>query len=244
MSKTLKIVVPLAGAGKSFKEAGYTFPKPLIDVNGKPMIQLVVENLRPKCKHEFIFVVQQEQYQKYSLHEIFENATKGNYKCVLQYSGTQGAACSVLNAIDYINTTDDLIIANSDQIIDVDIDKFIDSARKSKSDGMIMIFKSSHPKWSFVRIDKNKNVIEVAEKKVISENATVGIYYFKEGKLFVEAACNMIEKDIRTNNDFYVCPVYNEMILNNKKITTFNIKTSQMHGLGTPEDLKQYLDSL
>lgn len=238
--KKLNIVIPMAGAGSRFAEAGYSFPKPLIDVNGKPMIQLVIENLTPKVPHKFIFICQQEHYDKYSLDQIFRNLTT-EHEVIKLNSATQGAACTVLLGADYIDNDDELVIANSDQLIDVKLDNFINYGRKSGIDGLIMTFQASHPKWSYARIDKKGNVIETAEKKVISNNATVGIYYFKVGKDFVAGASSMIEKNIRFNNEFYVCPVYNELILRDKRIKLWEIKQSQMHGLGTPEDLENYL---
>lgn len=240
--KDLNIVIPMSGEGTSFIQAGYTFPKPLIDINGKPMVQLVIENLIPKKGFRFIFIPKKEHYDKYSLHQIFNNIAKGNFVALPQLAPTQGAACSVLNAVDYINNEEELVIANADQIIDVDINKFIQFARKSKADGVIMTFNSHHPRWSYARVDKKGNVLEVAEKKVISNQATVGIYYFRQGADFVKAAFSMIEKNIRFNNDFYVCPIFNELILEGKSIINWEIKQSQMHGLGTPEDLAKYLN--
>lgn len=234
----------MSGTGTSFIQAGYTFPKPLIDINGKPMIQLVIENLTPKLEHKFILIPKKEHYDRYSLHQIFNNTAKGHFISIPLLTNAQGAACTVLNAVDYINCEEELIIANADQLIDVDINKFIQFARKSKADGAIMTFGSQHPRWSYARVDKKGRVLEVAEKRVISDQATVGIYYFKKGLDFVKAAFSMIEKNIRFNNDFYVCPVFNEMILDNKSVVNWEIKQSQMHGLGTPEDLSRYLSLL
>ncbi len=241
MKNKINIVIPMSGTGGSFIQAGYTFPKPLIDINGKPMIQLVAENLTPKTDHNFIFVYKKE-YDKYSMNQIFHNITKNSFTAIPLIVPTQGALCSVLNAVDYINNDEELIIANADQLIETDINKFIEFARDCKAAGVIMTFNSHHPRWSYARVDKDGNVLEVAEKKVISDQATTGIYYFKKGSSFVKAAFSMIEKNIRFNNDFYVCPVFNEMILKNEKIKNWQIKQSQMHGLGTPEDLNRYLN--
>lgn len=243
-SKVLNIVVPMAGEGTKFKEAGYTFPKPLIDINGKPMAQLVTENLTPAFPHKFILICKKEHYDKYSLYQVFQNATNGAYECIKLEAPTQGAACTVLTAIDFINNDNELVVANADQILDVKIDDFVKFARKDKLDGAIMTFRSSHPRWSYARADKNGNVVEVAEKKVISDNATVGVYYFAKGRYFVEGATAMITKDIRFNNEFYVCPVYNELILTSKRIKIWKVEEKQMHSLGTPEDLRGYLDYL
>lgn len=243
MKKRLNIVVPMAGAGSRFAQAGYTFPKPLIDVNGKPMIQLVIENLKPACEHRFIFICQEEHFDKYSLSQIFSNLTGNNYEVIKINALTQGAVCTVLTATDLINNDDDLLIANSDQLVDIDMNDYISHARKAKVDGSIMTFVSSHPKWSYARINADGHVMETVEKKVVSEHATVGIYYYKRGKDFVDASIKMIDKNIRINNEFYVCPVYNEMILDDKKVVIYPIDVSQMHGLGTPEDLNVYLAS-
>lgn len=243
-TKPINIVIPISGSGTSFINAGYTFPKPLIDINGKPMIQLVIENLKPSFSHKFILICKKDHHDKFSLNQIFENSTKGNFKSIQLSSSTQGAACTVLTAIDFIDSDEELIVANGDQVIDVDINKFITFARKSKADGAILTFTSQHPRWSYARVDKKGNVLETAEKKVISNHATAGIYYFKQGSFFVEAAISMINKDIRYNNDFYVCPVYNELILSGKKMVIWEVKQSQMHGLGTPEDLNRYLNIL
>lgn len=238
------MVVPMAGEGLKFIQAGYTFPKPLIDINGKPMVQLVVENLRPAFAHRFILICKKEHYNKYSLHQVFQNATSGVYECIKLEAPTKGAACTVLTAVDFINNASELIIANADQILDTRMDDFVRFARRNKLDGAIMTFRSSHPRWSYARVGKNGEVMEVAEKKVISEDATVGVYYFSKGSYFVEGAASMIAKDIRFNNEFYVCPVYNELILKGAKIKIWPIKEGQMHSLGTPEDLREYLDRL
>ena len=243
--KTLNIVIPMAGRGQRFQDAGYAFPKPLIDVNGKTMIELVVNNIKPQIPHRFIFICQKEHYEKYDLHSVLKNATNNNFEAVLLTGITAGAACTVLTASKFINTDEPLLLANSDQFVETNINDFIKSASEQKTDGLIMTFKANHPKWSYARVlpDSTK-VIEVAEKKVISDNSTVGIYYFKRGKDFVEAAKKMIEKNIRYNNEFYVCPVYNELILKNLNIHIHPISNGKMHGLGTPEDLEAFLKKL
>ena len=239
----LNIVVPMAGSGNKFREAGYAFPKPLIDIKGKSMIEVVVQNLRPKEDHRFIFICQREHYEKYDLHNILKNATKNKFE-VVQIDGiTEGAACTVLCATQYINTDDPLLIANSDQYIAIDLNHFLSEAR-AKKDGLIMTFHASHPKWSYARIDAAGKVLETAEKKVISDNATVGIYYFARGSDFVEGAQAMIHKNIRHNGEFYACPVYNELILNDRQVYIYNIDAEKMHGLGTPEDLELFLRNL
>lgn len=240
----LNIVIPMAGRGSRFKDAGYAFPKPLIDVRGKTMIEVVIKNLKPKGDHRFIFVCQREHVEKYDLYNILKNATGGNFEIVQIDGITEGAACTVLAAKQYINNGDELLIANSDQFIDIDINDFLTDARKDGRDGLIMTFEASHPKWSYARVDDNGVVLETAEKKVISAHATVGIYWYLHGEDFVSAAESMIHKNIRSNNEFYVCPVYNEMILAGKRTYIYSIDMKTMHGLGTPEDLEAFLRKL
>lgn len=237
----LNIIVPMAGRGSRFKDAGYVFPKPLIEVMGKTMIEVVINNLRPKCEHKFIFICQKEHYEQYDLFNIFKNAT-GNKFEVVQINGiTEGAACTVLTATQLINNDDELLIANSDQYIGTDINDFVKFAQEKNADGCVLTFESTHPKWSYARINEAEEIIEIAEKKVISSHATVGIYYYKKGSDFVKAAQSMIHKDIKHNNEFYVAPAYNEMILSGQKIYIKDIPTEKMYGLGTPEDLSSFL---
>lgn len=232
----LNVLIPMAGAGSRFSEAGYTFPKPLIEVNGKPMIQVVVENLNIEAN--YIFIVQKEHYQKYNLKYMLELIAPG-CKIVQTEGITEGAACTTLLAKQHINNDSPLIIANSDQFVEWNSNECMYSFKNSSIDGGILTFKATHPKWSYAKINDDGLVSEVAEKKVISDNATVGIYYWKHGKDYVKYAEQMIKKDIRTNNEFYVCPVFNEAIQDGKKIKVQNVR--EMLGLGTPEDLETFL---
>ena len=235
-SDKMNVLIPMAGAGSRFEQAGYTFPKPLIDVNGKPMIQRVVENINIDATH--IFIVQKSHYEKYSLQHTLNLISPG-CKIVRVDGVTEGAACTTLLAKEYINNDNPLVLANSDQYVDWDSSQYMYSCMTDDIDGSILTFNSTHPKWSYAKTNDQGFVIEVAEKKPISENATVGIYFWKKGKDYVKCAESMIEKNIRVNNEFYVCPVYNEAILKHAKIKTFHIE--KMWGLGTPEDLDTFL---
>jgi HAD superfamily hydrolase (TIGR01509 family) len=236
--KKMNVLIPMAGAGSRFQQAGYTFPKPLIDVEGKPMIQLVVENLGIDAN--FIFVVQKEHREKYNLDTLL-NLIAPNCKIVEVEGLTEGAACTALLAKEYIDNDNPLFFANSDQFVEWDSTEFMYKMNETDADGGIVSFRATHPKWSFAKVDENGLVTEVAEKNPISDIATVGYYYWKHGSDFVKYAEEMIEKDIRVNNEFYVCPVFNQAIEGGKEIRTFDIP--KMWGLGTPEDLKYYLEN-
>ena len=236
-SKTMNVLIPMAGRGSRFATQGYTFPKPLIDVKGKPMIQVVTENLNIKANYTFI--VQKEHYEKYSLQHLLNLIAPG---CnIVQVDGiTEGAACTTLLAKEYIDNDEPLLMANSDQFVEWDSNETLYAFTNGNCDGGIITFPATHPKWSYAKLGEDGYVSEVAEKKPISEHATVGIYWWAKGSDYVKYAEQMIEKDVRTNNEFYVCPVFNEAINDGKKIKIFEIE--KMWGLGTPEDLKRYLD--
>ena len=232
----LNVLVPMAGAGSRFAQQGYTFPKPLIEVNGKPMIQVVVENLNIEA--HYIFIVQQEHYEKYNLKYLLNLIAPG---CdIVQINGiTEGAACSTLLAKEYINNDEPLIMANSDQYVEWNSNECMYAFTADEIDGGILTFEATHPKWSYARVGVDGFVSEVAEKKVISNEATVGIYYWKKGSDYVKYAEQMIAKNIRVNNEFYVCPVFNEAIEDGKKVKVKRVEN--MWGIGTPEDLETFL---
>jgi len=236
-SDKMNVLIPMAGAGSRFATAGYTFPKPLIEVNGKPMIQVVVENLNIEANYTFI--VQKEHYEKYSLQYLL-NLIAPNCNIVQVDGLTEGAACTTLLAKEFINNDAPLVMANSDQFVEWNSNECLYAFNADGVDGGIVTFKATHPKWSYAKIGEDGFVSEVAEKKPISNNATVGIYFWKKGSDYVKYAEQMIKKNIRTNNEFYVCPVFNEAIGDNKKIRVKEIE--RMWGIGTPEDLNYFLE--
>ena len=236
VSNKLNVLIPMAGSGSRFKDAGFTFPKPLIEVEGKPMIQVVVENLGLDAN--FIFIVQKEHKKKYNLDSMLKLVTK-NYHIVEVDGLTDGAACTTLLAKELINNNNQLIIANSDQFVEWNPIKTMYYFTSSKIDGGILTFEATHPRWSFAKANSENEVIEVAEKNPISNNATVGIYFWNKGSDYVKYCEQMISKKITTNNEYYVCPVYNEAIQDGKKIKIYNV--NKMWGLGTPEDLNIFL---
>lgn len=241
-NKNLNVLIPMAGEGSRFAKAGYTFPKPLIEVNGVPMIQKVVENLNVDAN--FIYLVRKEHNEKYNISSMLNQITP-NCKIVEVDSLTEGAACTTLLAKQFINNDMELLIANSDQFIEWESGEFYHSINNPNIDGSIICFENTHPKWSYVKTDDFGNVSEIKEKEVISNQATVGIYYYSKGSDYVKYAEQMISKNIRYGQnfngqgEFYVAPVYNEAIADGKRIKTFNIE--KMFGLGTPEDLESFM---
>ena len=237
-AQNMNVLIPMAGAGSRFATAGYTFPKPLIEVNGKPMIQVVVENLNIEAKYTFI--VQEEHYEKYNLKYLLNLIAPG---CnIVQVNGiTEGAACTTLLAKEFINNDEPLLIANSDQFLEWNSNECLYAFNADGIDAGIVTFKNTHPKWSYARVGDDGFVAEVAEKKPISNDATVGVYFWKQGSDYVRCAEQMIDKNIRVNNEFYVCPVFNEAIEEGKKVRIKEIR--KMWGIGTPEDLHYFLEN-
>jgi HAD superfamily hydrolase (TIGR01509 family) len=235
----LNVLIPMAGAGSRFQQAGYTFPKPMIQVHDKPMIQVVVDNLGLEANYHF--VVQKEHREKYNLDTFLNLIAPGNCQVIEVDGLTEGAACTALMAKEFIDNDNPLFFANSDQYVEWNPVEFMYNMQETNADGGIVTFKATHPKWSFAKVNDDGLVTEVAEKNPISDNATVGYYYWKHGSDFVKYAEDMIEKDIRVNNEFYVCPVFNQAIEDNKQVRVYN--ANAMWGLGTPEDLEYYINN-
>lgn len=235
----LNIVIPMAGRGSRFAQAGYKNPKPLIDIYGHPMIEYVTKNIKPNCEHRFIYICQQEHLEKFNLGEKLKEMSS-NCEIVTVDRITEGAACTVLLAEKYIDNDDPMMIANSDQFVDTDINDYLDAMKDL--DGFIMTMPADDPKWSYIKYNKDGLVTTVREKEVISNQATVGIYNYAHGRYFVKYAHQMIDKNIRVNNEFYVAPVYNEMIDAGLKIGFCDVGAS-MYGLGIPEDLEVFMNT-
>lgn len=240
----INIIIPMAGMGSRFASAGYEKPKPFIDVLGKPMIVRVLENLSyPDAR--YILIARKDHLEKEK--DLVAKIEKDfNAKFVAIDKLTEGTACTVLYARAFINNDAPLLIANSDQIVDIDIASFIDDCFERDLDGSILTFidEDMNPKWSFAKLNEQSLVVDVKEKVAISNIATVGIYFYRKGKDFVDAALDMIIENDRVNNEFYTCPTYNYAIKNQARIGVFNIEMEQMHGIGTPEDLNLYLNFL
>ncbi len=237
----LNIVIPMAGRGSRFQEAGYDLPKPLIPVHGVPMIQVVINNLRPASEHRFIFLCLEEHIARYQVDQALRAWSPG-CEIVPVASVTEGAACTVLLARDLINNDDPLMIANSDQWVDINVNEYLDVLAQDEADGLILTMWSDHPKCSYIRFGTDGAACELVEKQVVSNEATVGIYNFRRGADFVRAAEKMIAKNLRVNNEFYVAPVYNELLGPGYRLAYHNVgrEYDGVYGIGIPEDLARF----
>ena len=241
----MNIVIPMAGNGSRFQQAGYKKPKPFIDVNGIPMIEVVMKNIFIKNAKYYLIAKQEHLDAEKETVKTLTGKYNITFITLENNKTTEGAACTVLHARKYINNDEMLMFANSDQFVDANIPNFVQDMLDRNLDASIMTFNDNKndPKWSYAKTDANGLVTQVAEKVVISNQSTVGIYLYRHGKIFVDAAIDMIVRNDRFNNEFYVCPSYNYVIQNGYKCGIYEIPASAMHGMGTPEDLEKFLTS-
>ena len=242
MKQFFNIVVPMAGKGSRFTKQGYKDSKPFIDVDGKPMIQRVIENLNFEFDVEYkvIILCQKQDFENYNFGIFPEIFGHTNIEIVQIDGTTEGAACTLLLAKEFIDNDVPVLSFNTDQMIDYDVQGTFDKMKEV--DGGIPCFWGDSEDWSYAKADENGHVVEVAEKKVISNDATAGYYYWTKGSDFVKYAEEMIAANDRVNNEFYVAPVYNYAIKDNKKICITQV--DKVYELGTPEYLERYLDTL
>ena len=232
----MKIVMPVAGRGSRFKEAGYKEPKPLIPVKGKPMVRWATDCIDFKPE-DLVFICLKEHDDAYRIADKLRELYSDEITVLFTDGVTEGAACTVLLAKDYINNDEELILYNSDQFFKAPLIRAI-KEKGGEVGGIIPTFYATHPKWSYAKLDEAGYVTQVAEKVPISTHATVGLYYFTRGKDFVWGAEEMMRKNIRRNNEFYVCPAYNQLIERGDKIIITECEF--MWGLGTPEDVEHF----
>lgn len=235
----MTVVIPMAGPDNAFREAGYGYCKSLIEVGGKPLVQYVWENLRTLAAGKFVFVIRKEDAQRHHLGEVLR-LLEPNAVVVTAVGNTAGAACTALLATEHIVPDDELIVTNSDQLFQVDLAKVIENFRSRQLDGGTLVFDSIHPRWSFVQVDEQDLVIQAAEKRPISRLATAGFYYFRRGSDFINCAFEMIRKDAHVNGQFYVCPVFNEMILRHLRIGIHRIDREAYLSLATAQNVEEY----
>jgi NDP-sugar pyrophosphorylase family protein len=235
----INILIPLAGKNHFFSENEYLFPKPLIEFNGKTMIEHIIDNFSfIEKEKQFVFIVNSEDCKKYHLDNVLNILTNHTCKIIKLENETKGAACSAMMAVEYIDNDTPLIISNADQLFDICLDEVLTSF--NNSDAGVITFESVHPRWSYVRLNEKNLVTETAEKRPISKSAIAGFYYFKKGSDFISFSSKMIKKDASINGLYYVSPVLNEMVLENKTINIFQIQNSKYHTFYTPEKIKEY----
>lgn len=237
----INVVIPMAGQGSRFVKAGYTTPKPFIEVDGRSLIEIVLQNMRLDDARYLLLARPEHLASQQDVIKRIQDNFDVTFIPVPKL--TEGAACTVLHAHRLINNDDPLLLANSDQYVETSVRAYVDDCVSRELDGSILTFVDGarDPKWSFARLDEQGLVAEVQEKRAISEHATVGLYYFSQGRSFVNAALDMIVANDRVNGEFYTCPVYNYCIAAGQRIGIHSMDADKMHGLGTPDDLNLFI---
>ena len=235
----INILVPMAGKNHYFPEGEFPFPKPLIEIRSKTMIERVIDNLSTAGEEvQFIFVVSGKDCRDFHLDSTLDIVTNGRSHIVRLDVETRGSACSALMALDHIANDTQLLIANSDQLFDEPISDLICGFRAV--DAGIVTFDSVHPRWSYARLNEEGMVVETAEKRPLSRNAIAGLYYFRSGLDFVEATMRMIAKNENLNGNYFIAPVLNQLILRGKNILANKVKNTSYHTFYTPQKINEY----
>lgn len=239
----MNILIPMAGSDELFRKHGFPFAKPVTEIDGRPLVEHAFECLQGLQAKKFVFVIRKEDDLRFHLRDVL-NLLDPEAAVIRADGTTAGAACTALLAVEYIHNDDELLIANGDQILDFDVKAAVDSFRERDLDAGTIVFDSVHPRWSFVKTDDRGFVIEAAEKRPISRNATAGVYYFKQGRLFVEAAQSMIRKGASVNGAYFVCPTFNELILDQKRVGIYAVDREKYISLATPQAIEEYEQEL
>jgi dTDP-glucose pyrophosphorylase len=235
----LKIILPLAGSSDLFINAGYHYPKPLIELNGKTMIELVIENpSKINRKYQYVFIIKEEDVVKFHLDNTLKLLCPGCEIVKLKKS-TKGGLCSVIMAIDKVVKEDSLLILNGDQIIDIDFNEVDGYWKQEKVAAGIVTFNSVHPRWSYARLE-NGDVVQTAEKNPISNQSIAGYYYFEKAGDFFEASFECIKNQVQCEGNYYISPVINQYVLHNKKVKNYSINKDAYHSFYSPQMLLEY----
>ena len=229
----------MAGAGKRFRDAGYNVAKPLIDVLGRPMYSWAADSLPFECGENIIFILLENQEG----HDFLEKDIKSRYAkydpiIITLPKLTRGQAETVLSAKSYINNEYPLLIHNADTGFKIK-PYWLDDIEKTRPDGALLVFVSKEKRWSFSRQDATGRVVEVKEKEPISEFASTGTYYFGKGSKFVELAEKRIKSNFSEVGEFYVAPLYNDLIAEGGIVKNYLIE--RLICFGTPKDLQKSL---
>ncbi len=235
----ISVVVPLAGGDELFQKHGYPYAKPVIELDGKPLVQHAHDCLKDIPDSRFTFVVRKQEELRFHLRNMLQ-LLDPKAEVVRADAPTKGAAATVMLAVEHIGESEELLIANGDQLLRFNVARVLEGFRQRKLDAGTVVFDSVHPRWSFVKLDADGYVIEAAEKRPISRLATAGLYWFRRGGDFLDAAKNMIRKDASVNGVFYVCPTFNEMVLAQKKVGVHQVERDDYISLATPQAIEEY----
>ncbi len=242
----MNILVPIAGRDRYFPEGQYVFPKPLVDICGTPLIEHTLRALLGiKEEPRFTFVVQEQDCKSYSLDDVIKVVVGTPRTDIVQIiAPTQGAVCSCLMAIDYIDPDEELLIANGDQVLLADLNEAIGDFRRHEHDAAVVTFASTHPRFSYARANDDRHIVETAEKRVISRLAIAGLYYFRRGRDFIDAAKRVLLNNNPVHEAFFISQILNEMVLSAKTVGHHQIETDTYYPLYSPQKILEFEEAL
>jgi hypothetical protein len=231
------LVLAAAYAGLDMHDGGY--PHCLTEFDGVPLIERLVTNTGVLGDAKYIFALQETDVSRFHLDNVVALLAPGSVALPVS-STTKGAACTALLAAAHIDNDEELLIVSANELVDTDLSTVIARFRASKLDGGTLTFPSIHPRYSYVRLNGDNLVAEAAQRNPISNNATVGIFWYARGQDFVAAAKNMIRKGAQVDGLFYICPAFNELILEQARIGVFPIEARCYHPLKTERQVYLY----
>jgi dTDP-glucose pyrophosphorylase len=234
----------MAGDSQRFEEAGYSFPKNLVEIDGQSVVEHVLRQLTPLVpRSRIVCLVRDEENRRFHTADVVRLICPS--ATVLTVAGLEsGAACTALLAIEHLVREEPLLVFNGDQVVSRDLSSVVEEFERRELDGGTIVFNAVHPRWSYVRLDDEGLVMEAAEKRPISTHATAGAYWYRRAGDFVDAVMDMIRKDARVDGRFFICPAYNEMILRQKRIGVVEIERGEYYSLATPQGVREYEDAL
>ena len=240
----MQILIPISSRTPFFDTSNYFYPKPLIEVGGKPLLLWVIQNLKSNYpKAEFLFVVDQELTDSFSIDTMLEVEVGSEIKVIIKKAQTAGALCSCLLASDELRLDEPLLVVNSDIVINADLRKYTEMTLAQKHSSCLITFDSVHPKWSYAE-QMNGVVSRTAEKRVISRNAIAGFYFYETAEIFMQAAFEVVVNDIKVDGNYYISSTINQLILAGKTVSQYEVHQDCVHSLASPAGVKNFEDHI
>lgn len=241
----MNILVPMAGGSEQFAEAGFSFPKNLVEIDGLPLVERVLGRLEPLVDDgaRLTCLVRESEDARFHTADVIRLLYPGA-TVVAVPELESGAACTALLAIGVLDRDEPLLIANGDQLVHEDLGPIVADFERRELDGGVVVFDAVHPRWSYVKTDADGFVIEAAEKRPISRLATAGTYWYRRAGDFLDAVMEMIRKDAHVDGRFFICPAFNEMVLRGARIGVHEIPRDHYRSLGTPQGVHLYEEEL
>lgn len=233
--KKYNLLIPMVGRGQRFRDEGFVLPKQLIDVGHQQMIDWSMSCIKTEECNK-IFVIRRDTVDNNNMDEILRSKFGNDIIIVIAETETEGTVSSCLLAEEYIDNDLPLSITT----LDMYFEPHFDPSDIDNSDGTVLTFNADNPAYSYSELGNDGYVVRTAEKEVISNHAHAGLYHFSKGSEFVRLAKEMIKRNIRVKNEFYVAPLYNLFIEEGKKISILPI--DRLWCMGTPDERKHFLE--